>query len=195
MGKLFFIMGKSASGKDTVYKRLLADPELGLSPVVLYTTRPIREGEIDGREYYFITDEDAARMEAEGKILEKRTYHTVRGDWHYITADDGQIDPARGSSLVLGVPESCRSMQKAFGRDVVVPIYLEVEDGERLMRAIGRERGREKPQYEEMCRRFLTDSQDYREEILAGLSIKARIPNRDLEECLKECRRVILSQK
>ena len=59
MAKLYVLMGKSASGKDTVYHRLLADGALNLKPVVLYTTRPRREGEEDGRDYYFV---DAVRM-------------------------------------------------------------------------------------------------------------------------------------
>lgn len=192
MGKLFFILGKSASGKDTIYRRLLEDPSLGLSPVILYTTRPIREGEADGREYRFITDEDVKALEEAGKVLEKRTYHTVRGDWHYLTADDGQIDLDKKSSLMLGVPTSCRSMQEAFGRDRVVPVYVEVEDGERLIRAIAREKKRVRPQYAEMCRRFLADEEDYREEVLDTLSLGIRVVNNDLEECVSQIRELIL---
>lgn len=52
MGKLFYIMGKSASGKDTIYQRLLRNPEFSLERLVIYTTRPIRDGELDGREYH-----------------------------------------------------------------------------------------------------------------------------------------------
>ena len=49
MGKIFCGMGKSASGKDTIYRRLMEAPGLGLERIVLYTTRPIREGEAEGR--------------------------------------------------------------------------------------------------------------------------------------------------
>ena len=69
MAKIYVLMGKSASGKDTVYHRLLADGALNLKPVVLYTTRPRREGEEDGRDYYFV---DAVRMQeldAAGKFM------------------------------------------------------------------------------------------------------------------------------
>ena len=54
MGKIFYIMGKSATGKDHLYEALIGREELNLHPVVLYTTRPIRKGERDGREYYFV---------------------------------------------------------------------------------------------------------------------------------------------
>ena len=56
MGKIFYVMGKSASGKDTIYKELRERiPEL--KTVVLYTTRPIRDGETEGVEYHFTTAE------------------------------------------------------------------------------------------------------------------------------------------
>ena len=57
MGKIICLMGKSCAGKDTIYKRLLADRELRLKKIVPYTTRPIREGEQEGVEYFY-TDED-----------------------------------------------------------------------------------------------------------------------------------------
>lgn len=44
MGKIFYIMGKSSSGKDTIYRRLLEDKELELRNIILYTTRPMRQG-------------------------------------------------------------------------------------------------------------------------------------------------------
>ena len=48
MGKLFIIIGKSATGKDTIYKRLLEIDQLKLKTVVMYTTRPIRNSEVNG---------------------------------------------------------------------------------------------------------------------------------------------------
>ena len=52
MGKIFYIMGKSASGKDTIYKRILQEYEKTVKHIIGYTTRPIREGEQDGVEYF-----------------------------------------------------------------------------------------------------------------------------------------------
>ena len=50
MGKIFYIMGKSASGKDTIYKELI-EKMPKFHSIVPYTTRPMREGEKDGVEY------------------------------------------------------------------------------------------------------------------------------------------------
>ena len=52
----------------------------------------MREGEKDGVEYYFVTDEILEKYREEGKIIELRTYQTVYGDWKYATIDDGQIN-------------------------------------------------------------------------------------------------------
>ena len=68
MGKIYYMMGKSSSGKDTIYKDIRKDlPEL--KTLILYTTRPMREGEKDGVEYYFVTDEILEKYREEGKII------------------------------------------------------------------------------------------------------------------------------
>ena len=136
MGKLFCVMGKSASGKDTIFKRLAADASLGLRTVVPYTTRPIREGEHEGVEYHFTDEAGYQAWKAAGKIIEARAYHTVHGLWRYFTADDGQICPDQGNFIVIGTLEAYRQMLNFFGPEVMVPVYVEVEDGLRLSRAL-----------------------------------------------------------
>ena len=185
MGKIYYVMGKSCSGKDTIYRRLTErHPELRV--VVPYTTRPIREGEQDGVEYFFVDREKMEEMRAAGRIIELRSYNTVLGVWNYFTADDGQIDLAAHSYLIIGTLVSYQAMRDYYGAEALVPIYVEVEDGTRLERAIGRERKQAKPQYEEMCRRFLADAEDFSEEKLRRAGITKRFVNTDLEQCLKE---------
>lgn len=94
MGKIFYIMGKSASGKDKIYSELLENAELGLKELVLYTTRPIRQGEEDGKQYFFVDDERLNQLRDREKIIEERSYQTVHGIWTYFTADEGQIGRA-----------------------------------------------------------------------------------------------------
>ena len=81
MGHIFYVMGKSASGKDTIYK-ILRERLPQIRTVVPYTTRPIRAGERDGVEYYFVTGKRLADLEKQGKIIEKRTYQTIYGRWN-----------------------------------------------------------------------------------------------------------------
>ena len=185
MGKIYYMMGKSSSGKDTLYKEVLkALPKL--KTLVLYTTRPIREGEQEGIEYHFVTDEELERFEKAGKIIEERTYDTVYGAWKYATIEDGQINLAAYDYLVIGTLESYAGMKKCYGAENLVPIYIEVEDGERLSRALSRERQQEQPKYEEMCRRFLADQKDFSEENLGEAGIVRRYYNDDKVQCLEK---------
>ena len=186
MGKIFCIMGKSSSGKDSIYRQIMEENELSLKPIIPYTTRPVRMGEKDGREYHFCSEETVRELEAGGKIIELRAYNTVYGIWKYFTVDDGQIDLEDSSYLYIVTLEGCVRIQKFFGKDRVVPIYIEVEDGERLLRAIERERQQEKPQYEEMCRRFLADASDFSEEKLKEAGIGKRFVNTQLGETIRQ---------
>ena len=190
MGKIFYMMGKSSSGKDTLYKEIRERcPEL--KTVVLYTTRPIRGGETDGVEYFFVTEDILKQFEKEGKVIESRTYHTVHGDWTYATIDDGQVDLETSDYLIIGTLESYEKMIEYYGEDVLVPVYIEVEDGERLSRALLREKAQVQPKYAEMCRRFLADQADFSEENLKKAGISRRYSNLDKIQCLEEIMREI----
>ena len=190
MGKIYCVMGKSSSGKDTVYKKLKEQyKEFRL--IVPYTTRPIREGEKDGVEYYFVDPEQFRAMKEDGKVIESRSYNTKCGIWTYFTADDGQIDLSAADYLLIGTLVSYQALREYFGEEAIVPVYLEVEDGLRLARALERERRQEKPKYAEMCRRFLADEEDFSEENLIKSGITERFGNEDFTECPNKIQRYI----
>ena len=128
MGKIFYIMGKSASGKDKIYSRLAGNKELNLKKLILYTTRPVRDGEENGKQYYFTDEKKLQEFKTEGKVIEARAYNTVYGVWTYFTADDGQIDLKKGHYLGIGTLESYQKMRNYYGESNVVPVYIEVED-------------------------------------------------------------------
>lgn len=187
MGKIFYIMGKSASGKDTIYAELLSRTELQLRPIVLYTTRPIRAKETDGVEYHFVSVDVLQQMQADGKVIELRTYDTVQGPWHYFTADSDLIDLEQFHYLALGTLVSYEKIRDYYGADRVVPLYIEVEDEQRLERAMKREKKQAVPDYSEMCRRFLADQEDFSEENIMRAGITKRFSNNDDREiCMNE---------
>lgn len=192
MKKIYYVMGKSSSGKDTIYNRLIKDEKLSLNTIVGYTTRPMREGECQGKEYFFVDEEELLRLEKNGRVIEKRAYNTVYGIWYYFTVDDENINLQENDYILIGTLESYEKVRNYYGKDVVVPIYIDVEDGERLIRAIMRERNQKNPSYEEVCRRFLADSKDFAEEKLKELGIEKKYNNIDLEVCYNEIREMIL---
>lgn len=188
-GKIYYIMGKSSSGKDSIYKLLLGDKDLDLKTIVLYTTRPIRFGEKEGVEYHFADEQVLQKAKEDGTLIESRCYDTVHGKWYYFTVDDGQIDLENNSYLVLGTLESYKAMCDYYGRDIMVPMYIEVEDGIRLERALYREKQQKSPKYAEMCRRFLADLTDFSEENIAACGITKRYQNNILEDCVAEIKK------
>lgn len=184
MGKIFYLMGKSASGKDTIYKKVKEQlPEL--KTIVIYTTRPIREGEQDGVEYFFVDDDRLQELQEAGKVIELREYNTVHGIWKYFTADDGQFD-REDHLIAIGTLESYVQLRKYFGDEKLIPIYIEVEDGLRLERALSRERMQREPKYEELCRRFLADAADFSVDKLSESGITRKYFNIDMDKCIDE---------
>lgn len=193
MGKIFYLMGKSATGKDTIYSRLKGDESLGLKSVVLYTTRPIRAGEKEGVTYHYCDEAFFHEQERGGKVIESRVYPTMLGPWYYFTVDDGQIDLGRYSYLVIGTLESYAGMKAYFGDNVMVPVYLEIDDGERLRRAWSRECDQKNPRFDEVCRRYLADEADFSEEKLTELGINHRFCNDDVDKCCDRVKLLIRS--
>lgn len=189
---LYVIMGKSSSGKDTIYRKLMEDNELKLNKIITYTTRPARAGEAEGNEYHFVDEAKMNEMDINGKIIEKRAYDTVYGVWNYFTADDENIKIDRDNYMVIGTLDSYEQLRAYYGEKKVMPIYIEVEDGERLARALEREREQDEPKYSEMCRRYLADEQDFNAERLEKLGIKRKYFNNDIQQCMSQIKEQIL---
>lgn len=186
MGKIVCLMGKSSSGKDTIYKKLLEDKQMPLKTIVPYTTRPVRDGEREGVEYHFTDEEGYQRLLAQGSVIEARAYNTCYGVWRYFTVADETIRPEEYSYILIGTLEAYSQIQKFYGADKVIPVMIELDDGVRLQRALDREKTQDHPRYEEMCRRFLADAEDFSEEKMQSAGIAKTFYNDELERCLEE---------
>ncbi len=195
MGKIFYIMGKSSSGKDTIYQKLLGEKEFDFHTLVPYTTRPMRSQEKNGVDYFFTDEDGLEKIRQEGRLIELRSYHTVHGVWNYFTVDDGQLDLAQYDYLMVGTLESYRAVRRYYGEKALVPVLIELDDGVRLQRALDREKAQDEPKYAEMCRRFLSDMEDFSEEKIAAAQIDRRFENKVLENCLEEIREYIREQR
>ena len=187
--KMIYLMGKSSAGKDTIYK-ILKD-RLNINSYVMYTTRPMRDGEQNGVDYYYISNEEMEKYikgEMENELLEYRTYQTQHGPWTYATIKDEQFKDDT-DILMTGTLESYTRIKNRIANNPAMsiePIYIEVPDDIRLERAIKREKEQKEPKYAELCRRFLADTKDFSEENLAKAGITKRFQNKDLYECVKE---------
>jgi len=186
MGKIFVIMGKTSSGKDTVFKRILEQNGDRLREVVIYTTRPKRPGETDGVEYFFVSEAQLKELRKENKVIEERRYDTVHGPWYYFTVNDGQIDLTKDDYLVINTLAGYEGIRSYYKEENVIPIYIEADGKDRLLRYINRESQQKNPNYCEVCRRFLADEADFAEEELNRLGVKRRYFNQDLDKCCEE---------
>ena len=193
MGKIFCLMGKSSSGKDTIFKEINNDKDLELKPIISYTTRPKRINETNGVEYFFINKDELNEFEKQNKVIEKRVYHTVHGDWFYGTINDGQIDLDKNNYMLITTLDSYKSLRDYFGDDKVFPFYIDIEDGIRLERALEREKMQDKPNYDELCRRFLADNKDFSAENLSNLGINKFYINENLQKCINDIKKDILN--
>lgn len=180
---IYYLMGKSASGKDSIFHKLLEKGHF--QRLIPYTTRPMREGEAEGQEYHFISEEEFEKLISTGEMAEHRIYDTVFGKWYYGTVLPEETE-GRKRYLAIGTLESYLQLKAKLGERGIFPLYIEVPDEIRLERAFLRQEGGGKKTREEILRRFKADDEDFSEEKLAQAGIRKRYPNTDLTECTKE---------
>lgn len=179
-------MGKSSTGKDTLLQHLFKEDRLQLCKIIPYTTRPIRVNETNGVDYNFVDEKGYFSLKEQGRIIEERAYHTVHGLWRYFTVADDNLNLEIADYFLVGTLEVYNSLCAFFGKDKIVPVLIDLEDGIRLSRALEREKKQENPKYQELCRRFLADCEDFSEEKIQAAGINRRFYNNDLNECLNE---------
>ena len=191
MGKIVLFMGPSSSGKNIIKSRLIKDNKFALKEIIMSTTRPKRTGEIEGREYYFKTEKEMLELEKEGKIIERRTYDTAYGPWHYFTTSSS-IDLENYNYVGDNTLEGLDQFVKFYGIENIISILIKVDDGIRLQRALDREKREKDPKYQELCRRFLADSIDFSKKNISKIPITSIIYNNSsLDNTMQEVEKVL----
>lgn len=162
--KGIFFIGKSGSGKDTFYARTLEKYQIEC--VTPYTTRPKRPGEIEGETYYYITQEKMDLLEKTKQLLEIRKYNVHGGGvWTYATGKE-HFNLEKNNYLNIITWQGYEQFLKHYSREQLIPFYLKMDDGIRLERAIDREIDTGNNNFSELCRRFLADSEDFKDEYI-----------------------------
>lgn len=194
MSNFIYIMGKSSAGKDTIYSNLKDKIQTNL--YVPYTTRPKREGEENGIQYFFKTKEEIEQLSKSGKIMESRNYNVINAQgqkdvWTYATVYDEQFNK-QGDYMSIGTLESYTSILKYLKENPekninMIPVYISIDEEERKRRATERENKQAKPNYEEMNRRLQADNIDFSDEKLkeANIGKKQTFENYDLDLCVE----------
>ena len=135
-------------------------------------------------EYFFSNEEELEKLISNHKVIEIREYHTMHGVWKYFTVDDGRLDLENHSYIFIGTLESFLKLRDYYGKEVLVPIYINLDDGLRLSRALMREQQQEKPRYAELCRRYLADEEDFSKDKLEDADVLMQFENDTLDAAL-----------
>ena len=151
--KIIALFGKSGAGKDTIQKWIMKHYPKSFNPIVSCTTRPMRQGETDGQDYFFLSNEEFAQKVLNLSMLEATEF---RG-WYYGTSID-QLDINRINIGVFNIAGIEALLEDS--RLDIFPVWIYADDKVRLLRALNRE---EKPDCAEICRRFQTDEKDFAE--------------------------------
>jgi guanylate kinase len=133
-GKLVIISGPSGAGKSTVVRDLLSCGVLPLRLSVSATTRPAREGEVDGVHYHFMSQEEFARRRAAGEFLECKEVFG-RGDWYGTLASDVADGFAQGKWMVLEIDVE-GAMAVLAERPDAITIFIDPGSDEELERRL-----------------------------------------------------------
>lgn len=161
---LFYLCGRSGSGKDSVRKRLLKlNPNIKL--IVPYTTREMRVGEQEGVEYFFMDNDKFFENEKAGKLLDYKTYHVFNSKDKAVDHHYGYPKPIDPISILTGPWDAyvdIRNKNPDTEEFKLIPIYITPEhEYELLYRVIKRESRNNPPKFREVARRFCADQEVY----------------------------------
>lgn len=150
--KILAIVGKSGSGKDSILKYLKQYAGNKINYIVSSTTRPPREGEVDGINYHYLEHDDFLKLIEEDKIVEMSVFR----DWCYGTTLDA-LDP---NKVNIGGFDPMRLdiLSDNFQIDLKT-ILITASDKERLLRSLNREND---PDVKEIIRRYQADEEDFK---------------------------------
>ena len=152
MNTIYFVMGKSSSGKDSISNELIRYS--GMKYLMPCTTRPMRRGESEGNPYHFIKE-----SQVEDEMIAKAVYHREDGSYYFVFMK--QLLEIDSDYLAVASPEQITELFKTYGKDFkLVVIEIITDEENRIIHAIEREEATDK-NYKEVCRRIRTDRQDF----------------------------------
>lgn len=172
MYKIVTLTGKAGAGKDRIMQEVLKvlkeeSPEFTINEIVSCTTRPMREGEVNGKNYYFLTHEEFAERLADGTMVEA----TIFNDWCYGSC----LEHMNEDGINIGVynPEGVGILQ-SIPDIMVYSIFVDAPDKVRLLRQLNRE---ENPDVKEIIRRFGADEADFSPDNLIDIHFQYTVDN------------------
>ena len=132
-GNVIAIAGQIASGKTTLAKFM---EERGFERIVTYTTRPKRDGETDGVDYHFLSDEEFLEKAESGYFAETTSYSAKFGNVRYGTSKESLETPNDVRKVIVLNPQGVIALKDA-GYDIFV-VCLDMPQEVLMRRALRR---------------------------------------------------------
>ena len=174
--KLIALIGKAGSGKNTILRKIEKLNNPILHSIVSYTTRPKREGEVEGKDYYFITENKFKQMMDNHQMLEYVQFNS----WWYGTG----IDCLKENKLNIGIFNPSGIKTLATFPEIDLKIYgIVASDKQRLLRQLNRE---EFPNVPEIIRRYTVDEQDFSDIKFDNFKVFINEDKNDLKNIIAE---------
>lgn len=171
---MIILLGKSASGKDTVVNNLIHN-YYGYEKIITWTTRPMRPGEKQDLTYHFTDDEDFEEKIEEGFFAEWKKYNSVFGTWYYGTAVE-DVTKDTDDKVIILTPNGYEDIKEYINKEDVLSVYLDssVKTLYKRLKLRG-----DNPK--EIRRRLLHDIKDFRG-IKNNVDVVIKNNRRDLKE-------------
>lgn len=154
--KLIAIIGRSASGKDHLFRHTLINNP-SLNPVIHYTTRPRRDGEVDGKDYFFVTETEFQRKEDNYEFFSITSFR----DWRY-GVDSRSFDPNKVNIGIFNPFEISQLYRFFKDKFQLFIIETHAEEQARYNRSLERLKPFDEEGLKELCRRNLADEEDFK---------------------------------
>ena len=149
---IIVLVGKTASGKTTVANELCKHH--GYKRIITYTTRPMRENEVQDIDYHFISDEQFNKMVENNEFTEYKRYNTAHGVWSYGSIITSEQEFSDDCYVIILTPQGLRDLSKKISR--YIAFYLNVDFETQLERL--KKRGDEEQQ---IIKRLKNDDKDF----------------------------------
>lgn len=150
---IIVLVGKTASGKTTVANELCKHH--GYKRIITYTTRPMRENEVQDVDYHFISDEQFNKMVENNEFTEYKRYNTAHGVWSYGSIITLEQEYSDDCYVIILTPQGLKDLSKKISR--YIAFYLNVDFKTQLKRL--KKRGDEEQQ---IIKRLKNDAKDFK---------------------------------
>lgn len=194
MGQIVLLLGPKLAGQEILKARLIKEQHYNFHEIIMATTRPRRDDEIEGEKHHFINEEQLNQIIAQNQVVEMKKIETSNGNYYYLT-NSKNIDLENNNYLGTNTLEGLDQYIEYYGKDLIIPIFIRSDRGSRLQLLLNHERKQVIPNYAKMCQGYLDDASLFSEENIVKRNIIDIVDNNDDIEDMILQTKIILAKR